>query len=174
MAARCRMPSDHPDGTPVAKAVANIPRTMTIYLDMRALRRPFDDQAQPRMWLEALAVSRILASCGSGVTIDNSGALETENAMYPKPVRRTRVSGLLGWFGEPAPLSQAVLEKAIVIRGFGFGDMDALHLAFAEATSCQYFLSCDDELLTRSRRHGRELRTIALNPVDFVRERVVP
>ena len=33
---------------------------MKIYLDTNVYNRPFDDQAQPRIWMEAMAFSMIL------------------------------------------------------------------------------------------------------------------
>jgi hypothetical protein len=33
---------------------------MLLYLDNSVLNRPFDDQRQPRIWLETLALSAIL------------------------------------------------------------------------------------------------------------------
>jgi hypothetical protein len=39
---------------------------MLVYLDNSALNRPFDDQTQPRIWLETLAVSLILQMTETG------------------------------------------------------------------------------------------------------------
>ena len=39
---------------------------MLVYLDNSALNRPFDDQTQPRIWLETLAVSLILQMTEAG------------------------------------------------------------------------------------------------------------
>ncbi|WGV24020.1 hypothetical protein [Halotia branconii] len=47
-----------------------------IYLDACCLNRPFDDQAQPRIYLEAQAVMTILSQCQSATwKLINSSAL---------------------------------------------------------------------------------------------------
>jgi predicted nucleic acid-binding protein len=46
------------------------------------------------------------------------------------------------------------------------GALDALHLAFAEAAGCDYFLTCDDRLLKKHKLFN----LIAMNPVDFVQK----
>jgi predicted nucleic acid-binding protein len=45
----------------------------------------------------------------------------------------------------------------------GFGAIDALHLACAEAAGSQYFLTCDDRVV---RRYSGGMQV--LNPVNFV------
>lgn len=45
--------------------------------------------------------------------------------------------------------------------------MDAWHLASAEEGQAQYYITCDDLLLTWSERIG--LALCVINPTDFVR-----
>ena len=53
--------------------------TMKVYLDMCALKRPFDNQSQGRIWLESRAVTRVLRAFAAGAfTVCNSSALEFE------------------------------------------------------------------------------------------------
>jgi predicted nucleic acid-binding protein len=142
---------------------------MRLYIDMSALKRPYDDQSLDRIWIEALAVMRILREATtSGWTILNSEALETENARNPKEVRRLRTAMVLDSFGPPLPVLPEVLEMAYELRRRGFDNMDALHLSFAKVHRVEYFVTCDDEIVTLSKRH--ELRPIAINPVDFIKE----
>lgn len=39
---------------------------MKIYLDMCCLKRPFDNQSQPRIAMETSAILGVLAACESG------------------------------------------------------------------------------------------------------------
>ena len=64
----------------------------TIYLDACCLNRPFDDQTQSRIHLEAEAVLIILARLSSGEwRWLGSSALDFEIAQIPDDERRTRL-----------------------------------------------------------------------------------
>jgi len=52
----------------------------------------------------------------------------------------------------------------IYLFTFNFGIADAVHLAFAEQLS-DYFITCDDKLIKRSRRTKLDLEVF--NPVEF-------
>jgi hypothetical protein len=69
-------------------------------------------------------------------------------------------------FGRPMPLTDAILLRAYDIRGLGFMDMDALHLAFAEDLKANYFVTTDDMIL---KRQGT-VKTKIINPVDLLKE----
>ena len=142
---------------------------MKLYLDMSALKRPYDDQSQDRIWLETMAVMRILKEAeASDWTIANSVALVTENAANPNEVRRLRTDEVLRSFGPPLPASRAVLADAYALRRVGFTDMDALHLASAKTQRTDHFITCDDGIIALAHRHGIGLDV--LSPVDFIKE----
>ena len=62
---------------------------MKIYLDTSVYNRPFDDQTQPRIWLETLALALILQYLESGEAIlVSSSVLEFENSRNPFPLRK--------------------------------------------------------------------------------------
>ncbi len=62
---------------------------MKIYLDTSVYNRPFDDQTQPRIWLETLALALILQLVEAGeVTLVNSSVLEFENSRNPFSLRQ--------------------------------------------------------------------------------------
>ena len=126
---------------------------MKVYLDMCALKRPFDDQTQGRILIETLAVTRILDAASAGtLVLCNSAALEFENQQNPNAQRRERVASLLRWIGRPEPATARVLARSEDIVRLGFRDMDALHLAFAEHLKADYFVTVDDEILARSQQ----------------------
>lgn len=136
---------------------------------MSALKRPFDDQGQDRIWLETMAVLRILRDAEVGQwAVMNSAALELENARNPKQVRRTRVGVILRSFGEPSAVSDAVFAAACDMRALGFADMDALHLGFATVHRVDFFVTCDDGIVDRAKK--RKVGVRVLTPIDFIRE----
>lgn len=142
---------------------------MKIYLDMCALKRPFDDQRQGRILIETAAVTRILEAAGGGtLTLCNSTALAAENRRNPNQQRKARVETLLNWIGTPAPATPAVLNRAEDLVRQGFRDMDALHLAFAEALRADWFVTVDDQILSRA--ETVKLGVQVTDVIEFVRE----
>lgn len=142
---------------------------MRIYLDMCALKRPFDDQSQGRISLETHAVVRILSALNSRVVVlCNSAALEFENGLNPNPTRKERIRILLSGFGPARPASEAIFRRASELKGAGIKDIDALHLAFAESQKAEYFITCDDEILRKSNRVQMHVKMA--NPVGFVED----
>lgn len=97
----------------------------------------------------------------------NSEALEYENLQNPNPRRRTRTAALLTAFGAPTAASAAVFQRAGEIRAEGFRDLDALHIAFAEALTADYLVTTDDALLRRSRDVSLAIEVV--DPVSLMR-----
>jgi len=84
--------------------------------------------------------------------------------------RRHAVLGLLAFADElvvPQPRDAA---RAEAIERLGFSEFDALHLACAEQGSADVFLTTDDTLLRRARRHAQKLRVRVENPVSWYKE----
>jgi hypothetical protein len=46
----------------------------------------------------------------------------------------------------------------------GFGPLDAMHLAFAEASAARWFVTTDDRLLKVATRHREQLRVAVVMP----------
>ncbi len=69
---------------------------MKLYLDVCCLNRPFDDQSQNRVRLEAEAVLSILELAGSGaLEIIGSDIIDDELLQMPDNERREKVGLLL-------------------------------------------------------------------------------
>jgi hypothetical protein len=56
---------------------------MRIYVDMCCLKRPFDDQSQPRIRLDSEAVLALLAAESATVDFIRSASLRLENRQKP-------------------------------------------------------------------------------------------
>lgn len=140
-------------------------RRVRVYLDTCVYNRPFDDQSQPRNWLETLAFTVILQMIELGrITLVSSSVLAYENSRNPFPQRRAWVSDCLNLAGDTQLVNEAIRLRAQEMEQQGLKPIDALHLACTEAAQADYFITCDDKVI---RRYGEE-RTEALNPVDFV------
>lgn len=63
--------------------------------------------------------------------------------------------------------SPAILLKANTLVDIRLKPKDALHLSYAIAGGCRYFLTTDDEIY----RYGKQVREITVSdPTSFVRE----
>jgi len=138
-----------------------------LYLDTSLYNRPFDDQTQPRIWLETLSLALILQWLESGgAELVNSSVLEFENTRNPLALRQDWMSRCLQQAKVYQFVDPAIRERAGFLEKSGTKAIDALHVAAAEAAGCDYFLTCDDRLLKK-----HKLLTVkSMNPVDFVQK----
>lgn len=118
---------------------------MKIYLNVSCLNRPFDDQGQARIRLEAEAVAVVLEKCEKGEWIHvTSGMAQIEIDANPDRKRRRRVGLLLPDESAIMQLTEAVLGRASELTMLGFKPADATHVAAAESIPADVLLSCDD------------------------------
>jgi len=137
---------------------------MKLYLDTSALKRPFDDQFQPRIALETEAVVTVLAMIqGREASLMTSSILEYENSRNPQMERRRWTSQVLHLAISRQSLTAATQHRAATLESQGLKPLDALHVACAEMGHADQFLTCDDHLL----RHYRGTLSV-LNQVQFI------
>jgi predicted nucleic acid-binding protein len=142
-----------------------------IYLDACCLNRPFDDQTQARIRLEAEAVLMILARCeASDWEWLGSEALDWEIGQTPDPERLRRVRSLVAHAHQFIPVGSSEVERAQELESWGIAAYDALHLACAERGGADVLLTTDDRLLHRSAARTSELRVQVANPLTWLRE----
>jgi predicted nucleic acid-binding protein len=137
---------------------------MKIYLDTSCINRVFDDQSQPRIFLESSAMITILAMIEStALSQVSSEVLLFENARNPFEERRVFVSLVLAKAKVIQTVSPTLLNRAQQIEtSDAISGLDALHLACAEKLKCSYFITCDDRIV---RRYTGLVK--AINPVQF-------
>ena len=142
---------------------------MKIYLDVCCLNRPFDDQTQNRIRLEAEAILLILArtQVGDWAWISSEVVID-EIKQTPDPKRRERVSQLLTHANHSHILTDDDIVRANVLTNLGFDSMDALHLACAESSQSTFFLTTDDKLLRRAIRLQKQLNVAVDNPLNWL------
>jgi predicted nucleic acid-binding protein len=143
---------------------------MRIYLDNCCLNRPFDDCTQVRVALEAEAVSAILRLCETGgVTLITSDVLEFEAGQTPPGPRKTWLETVLLAASEYVPMSANIDVRAAELEARGLKNIDAIHVASAEAAQADVFCTCDDRLL-RVARTQTDLRTRVVSPLELIQE----
>jgi predicted nucleic acid-binding protein len=126
---------------------------MRIYLDACSLQRPLDDRTQPRVNVEAEAVLTILRLVESGdLELLSSEALEFEIARIPDVHRQARAGEMLKLASQVLEVTDEMEALADAFIKAGIKPMDALHLASASWTKADYFCTCDDKLLKKSKK----------------------
>jgi hypothetical protein len=142
---------------------------MRVYLDNCCFNRPFDDQQQARVRLEAEAKLHIQEQLrNNSFELVWSYILDLENAANPFEERRTTISGWRRYAKVDVEESLALLQQAHALAALGLKAKDALHIACAIIAACEYFVTTDDGILKR----GKEIKDIIVtDPTTFVRER---
>ena len=142
-----------------------------LYLDVCCLKRPFDDQRSPRVQLEAAAVAVLLERAELGqIALVRSPAHDLENAYNPREDRRLAAALWLAAAMVRTALGEGTEARAQQLAGFGFGALDALHTAFAEAAGARWLATTDDRFIARAARERARLTVAVVNPVDVVRD----
>ena len=142
-----------------------------IYLDACCLNRPFDDQTQTRIRLEAEAVLMILTQCETGDREwIGSEALDWEIEQTPDRERLRRVRSLATHAHRSVPVGPSEVGRAQELEAWGIAAYDALHLACAESGGADVLLTTDDRLLRRSAARASELHVRVANPLTWLRE----
>jgi predicted nucleic acid-binding protein len=136
-----------------------------IYLDTSVYNRPFDDQTQPRIWMETLALALVLQLVEAGeATLVNSSVLEFENSRNPISLRHDWMARCLEQSTEYQLVDESIRERSESLEKRGLKAIDALHVACAESAGVDYFLTCDDRLLKKQ----KHVSVPSMNPLDFV------
>lgn len=144
---------------------------MKIYLNVSCLNRPFDDQEQARIRLEAAAVGMILERVDEGQWMHVSSEMaQIEIDAIPDPKRRARVHLLLPETEQIVMLTSALLARGLELELLGFKSADALHVAAAEEAGADVLLSCDDRFCRTAQRQAKRLRVTVQNPLSWLNE----
>ena len=142
---------------------------MRVYLDVCCYNRPYDDQSQLRVAMEAQSKLHIQTLIKNGdLDLIGSYTLDYEISRNPYEMRKQSIVQFLqenmkGYVGiERAEILQPMAEE---IMRTGVKEKDAYHLASAIYAGCEYFISTDQRLL-KYRSEKIRLAT----PIEFVTE----
>jgi hypothetical protein len=137
---------------------------MKIYLDNSVLNRPYDDQRQPRIWLETICFVLILQLVEKGeAALVRSTFHFLENNESRAVDKREWVAACLNLASNVAHTSAAMEHRASVFIKAGLRPLDAAHLAAAESAAADFFVTCDDQLIRKYRGPMR-----ALTPPELI------
>jgi predicted nucleic acid-binding protein len=142
-----------------------------IYFDTCCLNRPFDDQRQARIRLEAEAMAHLLRAVEEHSLVwISSDVLLYEVHRCPDAERRNNLLMLCRLAAETVSLDDKLEQRAKQLRGQGMRDLDALHLASAEAGQVDAMLTTDDRLMAAAARLSPPSSVRVANPVTYETE----
>ena len=141
-----------------------------VYLDVCSWYRPFDDQSQSRIRMEAEAVQIILEMSDLGqIEISISDIVLYENVGTKDLVKMQNVTELLKSCKDYIPYDQNVQKRAFELSKDGFIPLDALHLASAETGEVHYLITTDDKFQKKYDQLSDRINVKVMNPIDFVK-----
>jgi predicted nucleic acid-binding protein len=104
---------------------------------------------------------------GSHVLI-TSEALIYENNKSTDEQRKVRVASYFNLAREFVRADFADKERVYVLKELGFPDIDALHIASAEKSRADYFVTCDDDIIKLYKRHKDLIKVNIISLIELV------
>lgn len=139
---------------------------MKVYLDNCCFNRPFDDQTQLKIKLETDAKLFVQQQVlQKKYQLVWSYVLSYENSQSPFKEHSQAIAAWERLSCENVNETPDVLAHAKRLVDSGVKTMDALHIACAAKSTCDYFITTDRRLLT-TRDPGVKI----INPVQFIQE----
>ncbi len=140
---------------------------MKIYLDNCCYNRPFDDQSQIKIHLEAQAKLYVQAKIKEGIyELAWSYILDYENVKNPYEEKRLAIAPWKSIASTyVAKETEDILIFAETLASKGIKTYDALHISCAVAADCEYYLITDKKLLNTP---IPEIKIVS--PIAFVNE----
>ncbi|MBT8419241.1 MAG: PIN domain protein [Gammaproteobacteria bacterium] len=141
---------------------------MRIYLDNCCFNRPFDDQLQSRIRLEAEAKLKVQEAIRSGVLkLIWSYMLDYENSKNPFHERQERIGTWRMYASADVQENERIHSIATRVNRHGIKKLDSLHIACAIGAGADYFLTTDDGILRKSSLINKVRIT---DPIEFIKE----
>ena len=139
---------------------------MRIYLDHCAYNRPFDDQTNIKNQLETSAKLFIQNNIKQGkYDLVWSYMSDFENNNNPNIENKNSIQFWKDIAKYKCKSSEKILVRGNKIEQKGIRANDALHIACAAESQCEYFITTDSSL-TNKFVEGIQI----INPIDFVRK----
>ena len=139
---------------------------MKVYLDNCCFNRPFDDQSQIRIQLEAQAKLYIQEQIKIGnIKLVWSYILDYENAFNPFEERKIVIQKWKDIAKLDINENENILKTADEIAALGLKSKDAIHISCAIESKCDYFLTTDDKLIKKLKDNKK---ITVVNPLNFI------
>ena len=147
---------------------------LKLYLDLCVYNRPFDFQGYDRIALESNAFIYLLEKIEKeNYSLVVSEALFFENNKNPNDKKKRRIFSYFKLAKENVKIDMMDITRAKELVMLGFNEMDAIHLALAEKSKTDYFITCDDKIVKLYRKHSYLIKTKILNILEFIALEVI-
>jgi predicted nucleic acid-binding protein len=144
---------------------------MRIYLDACCVNRPYDDQKQDRIRLQAEAILLIMHHCRKQEwEWIGSEVLNFEIEQMSNLEKKSRIELLLSYVCHVIPLKDFERKRGKELEALGFQAFDALHIACAESGKADILLTTDDKFLKKVSKYAHKLKTRVKDPVSWLME----
>lgn len=133
------------------------------------MNRPFDEQTDDRIRIEAESVLVILNNANfKNIELIGSDAILFEINKTPDSVRKSRMLSLTDHFSKNVKFDESIKMRAKNLQKLGFKGYDAFHLACAEKGKASVLLTTDDKFIKLSKRHEKEIDVKVTNPFQWI------
>jgi predicted nucleic acid-binding protein len=137
---------------------------LRVYFDNCAYNRPYDDQSNIRNRLEAEAKLHIQELIkAENIDLVWSSVNDFENNDNPSIEKQERIRSWKNIAVEYCRMNDEIRRNANELSQSHFGVKDALHIAAAVFSNCDYFITTDKKILNKS-----VSGTKIINPIHFV------
>ena len=144
---------------------------MKIYLDACCLNRPFDEQNQQRIHLEAESILIILNHFYNHEwEWIGSEALEIELENTPNIEKRYSLLKLAACVHKLIEIRNRELDRAKQLEEIGFKPFDAMHISCAESGKADILFTTDDKFLKTTLKMNDKLNVRVANPLLWLTE----
>jgi predicted nucleic acid-binding protein len=138
-------------------------------MDSCCYNRPFDDQMQDRVKIEAEVVLLILHRCEKGEwNLIGSEIEDLEIRQIFDEEKKQKVKSLYELVNKKIEITDPIKQRAKEIMKYGIKSKDSLHIASAESINVDVMLTTDDLLEKKSKNIGLAINV--RNPVDWLME----
>ncbi len=142
---------------------------MKIYMDNCCLNRPFDDQSNFRVHLEAEAIKTIITLVEQREWhLISSKILKFEISKIADESRKKELMVMESLASEIVQINSLIATRANEFERFGVQSFDALHLACAE-NNADVLLTVDDKFIKKA-HDIKKLNITVYNPLVWLNE----
>ena len=141
---------------------------MRVYLDNCCFNRPYDDQSQFKVTMETRAKLHIQREIMNGkYELVCSFMLEYENSKNTDIIKKAMIGSFQDKYMTyyvPIERKAALESKVSEIMEYGIKYKDAVHVACAIYSKCDYLLTTD----IKFQKHYKGNEISIINPIDFI------
>ncbi|HEU20660.1 MAG TPA: PIN domain protein [Deltaproteobacteria bacterium] len=139
---------------------------MRVYLDNCCFNRPFDDQRQIKIRIETEAKLFVQEKIrDKQVELVWSYILEFENENNPFEERKNAIRKWKKIASIDLDEKREIIDEAKMLEKSGIKAKDALHVACAVYSQCEYFVTTDEEIIHKLSDYNK---IKIVNPVSLI------